>query len=194
MKTFRDSFEENYMPYEEKCSNKRGFRIQYEYVGPWYRYQLEKTEKQRYKRIFLMLCLLSFVFFILASTQKCQFNSRSWAVLFSGFSVAAFLFEWLGVLQFLFSGEKLTNQTFGEMNGILRFVPAVNALLLAGAAGSCMFYMIRSGEFSGSIIVPLLYLLAAGSSGLISFFYRALPYEKQKNDAWKNSSRNYVHM
>ena len=38
MKSLRESFEENYEPVEVPCSNRRGFRIRYEYIGPWYQW------------------------------------------------------------------------------------------------------------------------------------------------------------
>lgn len=194
MKTFRDSFEENYMPYEECCSSRKGFRIRYEYIGPWYVYCLEQEQKRRCKSILCILCMLSTCFFMTASLQKCDLNTRSAAVLFSGLSMAAFLFEWFGVLKFLISGEKLTNQTFDEVNRILRLIPALNALLLAGAMLSCIIYMVQNGFQTGFIAVPLFYMLAAVSSGVITVFYRGLPYEKQKNDTWKSSSKNYIRM
>lgn len=180
MKTFRDSFEENYVAYEEPCSNKRGFRIRYKYVGEWYVYKLEKEEKQRYKRIFGAMCLLATVFFGLAALQKCELNYHSPATLFSGFSLALFLFEWFGVIQFIFSRDKITAQNFDQMNMILRLAPCANAVLLLCAAVSCVFIIIRNGLSIGVMTVPLFYFFSGVCSFLITFFYRALPYEKQK--------------
>lgn len=193
MKTFRDSFEENYMAYEEPCNNKRGFRIKYEYIGAWYVYQLEKGEMQRYKRIFGLMCVLSSVFFALAALQKCELNYSPFPTLFSGLALAAFLFEWFGVIKFMFSDDKLTNQNFDELNMILRIVPCVNAFLLVCAAVSCVFIMIRNGFHTGVITVPLFYFLSGAGSFLITFFYRALPYEKQENKAWDDGSKKFIH-
>ena len=95
MKIFRDSFEENYMAYEESCDNKKGFRIRYEYVGPWYGYKLLEEEKQRYKRIFTGMCILSTVFYALAALRKCELNYSSLPALFTGLSMAAFCFNGL---------------------------------------------------------------------------------------------------
>lgn len=194
MKTFRDSFEENYMAYEEPCNNKRGFRIKYEYVGAWYVYQSEQGEKQRYKRIFGMMCVLGTVFFALAVLQKCELNYRSFPVLFSGLSLAAFLFEWYGVLKFIFSDEKITIQSFKEINMILRIVPCVNSLLLLCAAVSGVFIIIRNSLEMGIVMVPVFYFLSGVCSFLITFFYRALPYEKQKNTAWKDGTKKFIRM
>lgn len=194
MKTFRDSFEENYMAYEEPCSNRRGFRIRYEYIGMWYVYRLDREEKQRYKRIFGMMCLLSTVFFALAALQKCVLNYSSYPMLFAGFSLAAFLFVWFGVIKFVASGEKITKQNFEQLNMILRIVPCVNAFLLLGAAVSCVFLMMRNGLSIGVITVPLFYFFSGVCSFLITFFYRALPYEKQKNEAGNDSSKKFIRM
>lgn len=194
MKTFRDFFEENYMAYEEPCNNKRGFRIQYEYVGMWYVYKLDKEEKQRYKRIFGAMCVLSTAFFALAALQKCELNYRSYPILFSGLSLAAFLFEWFGVIKFILSGDKITDQNFHEINRILRFAPLINAILLFCAAVSCVFIMIRNGLHTGMVTVPLFYFFSGVCSCLITFFYRVLPYEKQKNGAWDDKSKKFIRM
>lgn len=194
MKTFRERFEENYVAYEEPWKNKKGFRIQYEYVGPWYGYKLNEEEKKRYKRIFLGLCILSTFFYTLAALQKYELNTRSFPVLFIGLSMAAFLFEWFGIFKFLLAGEKLTEENFKEMDGILKIVPYVNGILLLGAAisGSCM--LIGSRFSPGMWLVPLFYLLAGSCSALIGFFYQALPYEKRKNHALDDDSKNRIPM
>lgn len=194
MKTFRDSFEENYMAYEEPCNNKRGFRIRYEYIGMWYVYKLDREEKQRYKRILGMMCLLGTVFFALAALRKCELNYSSYPILFAGFSLAAFLFEWFGVIKFIASNEKITKQNFEQLNMILRIVPCVNAFLLFCAAVSCVFLMIRNGLSIGVITVPLFYFFSGVCSFLITFFYRALPYEKQKNEAGDDGSKKFIRM
>lgn len=194
MKTFRDYFEENYVAYEEPCDNKRGFRIQYEYVGTWYVYKLNKSEKQRYKRIFGAMCILSTLLYALAALRKCELNYRSFPILFSGFSLAAFLFEWYGVIKFIFSREKITDQNFNEINGILKIVPCINALLLVCAAVSCFFIIIQNGLHTDMITVPLFYFFSGVCSCLIAFFYRVLPYEKQQNKAWDDSTKKYIHM
>lgn len=194
MKTFREFFEENYMAYEEPCNNRRGFRIRYEYVGMWYEYKLDKEEKQRYKRIFGAMCVLSTVFYALAALQKCELNYRSYPILFSGFSLAAFLFEWFGVTKFILSGDKITDQNFQEINRILRFAPFINSILLFCASVSCVFIMIRNGLQTGMVTVPLFYFFSGVCSCLIALFYRVLPYEKRKNGAWDDKSKKFIRM
>ena len=194
MKTFRDTFEENYMAYEEPCNNKRGFRIRYEYIGAWYVYKLDKEEKQRYKRIFGMMCILSTAFFALAALKKCELNYSSFPVLFSGLSLAVLLFQWFGVIKFVFSSEKITNQNFDQLNMILRIAPWINALLLLCAAVSCVSIMFRNGLSIGLMTVPLFYFLSGVCSFLITFFYRTLPYEKRENKAWDDGSKKFIRM
>lgn len=192
MKTFRETFEENYMAYKEPCNNKRGFRIRYEYIGSWFVYKLNQEERQRFKCVLCILCVLSTLCFALASLQKCELNYSPYPMLFSGFSLAAFLFEWLGVMKFILAKDKITSQTFNEMNEILRIVPCVNALLLFGAAVSCIFIMARNGFYISVLAVPLFYFFAGVCSFLITFFYRALPYEKQENKAWEDGSKKFI--
>lgn len=194
MRTLRDSFEENYMAYEEACKTKKGFRIRYKYVGPWYRYQFSAEERHRYKRILTGLCLISTICFFAAAMRKCELNQYSFPVLFSGLSIAAFLFQWFGVVRFLLAGEKMTADNFKEINVILNIVPYINTIFLFAASLSCISMMVRNGRFSGMMTVPLCYLMAGICSGLISFFYKVLPYEKIKNHALEDDSKNFIRM
>lgn len=194
MKTFRDSFEENYMAYEEPCKNKRGFRIRYEYVGDWYAYLPEQGKGQRCKYTLCGLCLLGTVFFLLGALRKCELNYGSFPVLFSGLSLAAMLFEWYGVVRFAVSRDRLTEHSFKEINGMLRIAPWLAGLLSIGAALSCVYTMISGGLSISLITVPVCYLLSGICSGLTAFFYRAMPYEKQRNPACKDSSKKFIHM
>lgn len=194
MKTFRDSFEENYMAYEEPCGNRRGFRIRYAYIGKWYVYRLNKAEKQRYKCILGMLCTLGTVSYAMAALKNCTLNYSSYPALFSGLSLAAFLFQWIGVVKFIFSKEKIKSNSFDEMNTILRIVPCVNALLLLGAALSCVFLVFRNGISTAMLAVPLFYFFSGVCSFLITFFYRALPYEVRENKAWDDGSKKFIRM
>ncbi|MCD8014276.1 MAG: hypothetical protein LUG99_14075 [Lachnospiraceae bacterium] len=192
MKTFQESFEESYMAYEEPCSNKRGFRVRYAYVGMWYVYQLAKEELARYKRIFVLLCALGTASFAGAALWNCELNYRSFPILFSGLSLAAFLFQWLGVISFAAAGERNTDQSFRQMNTILRAAPLVNAILLLGAAVSCIVLIALNGYSVRMLAVPLLYLLSGACCFLITFFYRALPYSKQENRTSKDGSKKFI--
>ncbi len=194
MKTFRDSFEENYMAYEEPCGNRRGFRIRYEYVGKWYVYRLDREDRQRYKRILGMMCVLGTVFYAMAALQRCELNYSPFPTLFSGLSLAAFLFQWFGVVKFIFSKDKLTSESFREVNTILRTVPWLNFFLLLGAAVSCVFLILRNGVTDSVLTVPFLYFISGVCSFLTAFFYRTLPYEKQENTTWDDGSKKFVRM
>lgn len=193
MKTFRCSFEENYMAYEEPCNNKRGFCIKYQYIGPWYVYKVEKKEKQRCKVRLVLLCVLSTVCFALAALQKSELNTWQLPAFFSGLSLAAFLYEWYGVIKFVLSGDKIKNQNFDELNRILKAAPSINAFLLFCAAVTCVFLMLRN-DFPAGVMISLFYFLSGASSFLITLLYRTLPFEKQENNAWKDDSKKYIRM
>ena len=59
MKSLRESFEENYEPVEVPCSNRRGFRIRYEYIGPWYQWGEDAVRRKREKRTIGNACAVS---------------------------------------------------------------------------------------------------------------------------------------
>lgn len=194
MKSFRESFEEDYMAYQEPYGNKKGFRIRYAYVGTWYAYKLSKEERQRCKRLIGGLCALSTACFALAASRDCELNYGGLPALFAGLSLAVFLFVWFGAVKFIASAEKITRQNFGETNMLLKLAPIVNALLLWCASGSCIVWLIRNKGPAGAAAVPLFYFFSGVCSFLVTFFYRALPWEKEKNNVWEDGSKKFIHV
>ena len=192
MRTFRDYFEENYMAYEEPCGNKRGFRIKYEYVGPWYGYQLSPEAQQKYKKLFGVLCAGSTILYAAAALRKCTMNNESFVILFTGFSMAAFVFLWFGIVKFLTAGEKMTDENFKEIHTILRIVPYLNGILLLGAAVFSLRDAVQSRSFSEIWTISLVYLCSGITSGAIGVLYHGLPFERRKNRAKEDPSKKYI--
>ena len=182
MRTIKDTFEEYYESYEEPCNNKKGFRIAYRYVGPWYVYNVEKEQLRRYKRIFGMACVFGTASFFAAALQDCPLNYVTYPMLFAMLSFAALLFEWVGVVWFLAAKEKMTKYSFDELHMIIKIATAVHAGLLFLAAVAGVWMIISERLAAGIVLVPVLYLVSGMFSFMIFRLYGKLPFERRENE------------
>lgn len=182
MKTLKETFEEYYVPYEEPANNKRGFRIAYRYVGPWYVYRIEKETLSRKKRILGVSCIFSTVCFFAASLQDCALNYAAYPVILAMFSLAVFLFEWIGVVWFCVAKEKMTKYSFDEMHMILKIVPLLHAVMSFCTAAACIIMIFMESLSLSTLLVPALYFISGMFSFIIFRIYNAISFERLSNE------------
>ncbi len=191
MKTIQEAFEENYLAYQEPANTKRGFRIRYAYIGQWYVFDPHSQKRGQHKALIGALCVSSTMLFILAAVWNTGLNANAFTGLFTGLSMAAYLFQWYGTILFTAAGERITQDEFGRIDHLLKISPLVNALLQIGASASGTLYMVRYGK-STDLLVILMYLLAGAACFLLFWEYQQIRYEKQENNALKDSTREYI--
>lgn len=185
MKTYRSKFEENYRAIKEPSHNKKGFKMTYVYVGPWYVWNVPKTRVQTVKRLTGAACLLSVILFGSGSLLDSFLNCSRYVEFFGILSVAALLYEVIGVIQFCTAKEQMTNMDFEDIKNKMMIAPLLHAALLLGAvaAAVCLFFSHTSGLTD--IIVTLCYFFSGLLSLLIFSCYRSLPWRKDKNENMK---------
>ena len=174
MKSLRESIEENYEPVEVPCSNRRGFRIRYEYIGPWYQGGEDAVRRKREKRTIGNACAVSLMLFLAGSTRNLALNYDRYVEFFGMLSAAVLLFEVIGTVQFCTAKEKVTDMNYSDINAKLRLAPTVHALLLLCTAAACMAAMAGNGVTVSGLGVTMCYLGAAAASFMIYIRYSRL--------------------
>ena len=182
MKTLKETFEEYYMPYEVPCNNKKGFRIEYRYIGPWYVYSIEKKILNRKKCILGISCVFSTICFFGAALQNCELNYAAYPMLFAMFSLAVFLFEWVGVVWFCVTKEKMTKYGFEEMHMILKIAPFLHAIMLFFTAAACIFMIFMESLSFHTLLVPVLYFISGMFSFVVFRIYKTISIDRVSND------------
>lgn len=182
MKTWKDTFEENYSAVEVPCRNRRGFKIRYIYTGLWYRWKAEPGTLRRYRCLIGAACAAGIALFLAASLQDSALNYARYVSLTGTLSIAALLFEVIGVVQFLAAKERVTGITFRDIDTKLRVAPVIHFALLLCTAIFCACEMIPAGGMAGDFPVPILYLSAGACSFAVFALYRRLPYVKEKGE------------
>lgn len=182
MKTYKAKFEENYLAVEEPCDNRKGFRIRYTYIGPWYVWNTSCERIRTVKWTIGILCLLCVVLFLCGSLMDSKLNSSRYVELFGTLSVAALLYEVIGVIQFCTAKDKMTSLDFEDIRSKLLLAPLLHGLLLACAAAAAVIPLSGLGAGILDIIVILCYFFSGLLSVLIVQCYRSLPWRKDRNE------------
>lgn len=182
MKTYRSTFEENFRAIKEPCNNKKGFRMHYVYIGPWYVWNAPRGRIHTAKRLIGTACGFSVVIFLLGSLVDSSLNYSRYVELTGMLSIAALVFEVFGVIQFCTAKEKMTNMDFDDIRAKLLIAPLLHALLLfcSVIAAVCQLAVHDFSWRDG--VVPLCYFFSGLLSFLIFLYYRSLPYRKDKNE------------
>lgn len=188
MKLFRESFEENYIAVEVPCDNKKGFKIRYEYYGPWYLWNLSADAMKRMKISIALCCVVGIFSFFFCAFRDTVMNYRTIVSVPGMLSNAAMLFEVIGVIQFLFSKEKLTRLSYRDIDRKLRIATLLHALLLMATVIACIYvWAMESLPFSSAL--PLFgYLLSGLCSAIIFYLYHRLSFRTEENSIIQNST------
>ena len=182
MKSYRATFEENYRAVPEPCNNKRGCKIRYVYIGPWYVWNAPRQQIQTTKRLIGLACVFSVLIFLLGSVADSPLNYARYVELPGSLSLAALVFEVVGVVQFCAAGKKMTNMDFDDIRRKLLIAPLLHALLLFWAVIAALIQLAGRDVTLMDAIVPLCFFFSGALSGLIFLYYRSLPYRKENNE------------
>ena len=181
LKSMKEAFEENYKAVKIPADNKKGYKMDYVYIGPWVVWQQDPEEIKKEKRFVLNACIISLVLYAAAAVQFCEVNYARFVSMTGLLSLAPFVFEIFGVFQFYFSREKMTEQGFSDLSGKLKIAPAVHAALLFACAVLGIWEILWKGYDEIQLMIPMCYLLSGMQSVMILRRFRKLKYRKIEN-------------
>lgn len=179
--SMREAFEAHYRPTQVPAANRKGFKISYVYIGPWYIWEQETQEVRRVRQRCLNACLLSLILYVAAALQAYPVNYDRLVSLTGLASLAPFCFVVFGVIQFYAAKDRMREETYKDINGKLRIAPVLHAVLLAACAVRGTYMILASGVEKVQLWIVLCYLLAAAESLSIYFRYRKLKCKKEEN-------------
>lgn len=179
MKTPQERFEENYMPVPEPKNNRKGFKIRYVYYGAWYSWDADRLKRN--KILIAAACVLGLVFFLLGNCTGANANRSAFVGIPANLSIAVFVFEVLGVIQFCAAKEKVTKPDYQDINMKLRAATLIRAFMLLVAGIGCIITTIVNRLAWNELLSALGYLLSALCSVFIYVHYKRIPFHTEKN-------------
>ena len=182
MKSYRETFEENFKAVPELRENGRGTRIRYVYIGLWYVWNLPYRQVKAIKRLVGLAFALCVLLFFVGGMTDSFLNHARYVQLPGMLSIAALVFEAFGVVQFCAAKEKMTCMDFRDIRAKLLIAPILHSILLACAVIAAILEIVHRGFFTRDIIVILCYFCSALLSLAVFLCIRSLPYRAVKNE------------
>ncbi|MBQ7371499.1 MAG: hypothetical protein IJW67_06400 [Blautia sp.] len=179
--SMKESFEENYKAVKVPAKNKKGFRMEYVYIGPWYVWTADPIQVKKTKIGVLNACVISLILYVVAALQDSPVNYQRLVSMTGLLSLAPFIFELFGVVQFWMSKEKMTNLNFDDISGKLKIAPVIHAalLFLCGALG--IYAVVHNGFSRIQLLIPVCYGLAGWEALSVYLIFRKLQHKKIEN-------------
>lgn len=167
------------MPVSEPKNNRKGFKIRYVYYGPWYIWQADRLKCN--KILIAAACALGLGFFLLGNFTGSYANRAAFVGLPANLSLAVFVFEVLGVIQFCAAKEKITKPDYQDINMKLRAATLIRAAMLFVAVIGCVVTTIVNQLAWSELASALGYLLSALCSVFIYIRYKSISFHTEKN-------------
>ena len=181
MKTYRDTFEENFKAVPELRENGR-IRMRYIYIGLWYGWNLPYRQVKAIKRLVGLAFALSTLLFFAGGITDSFLNYTRYVQLPGMLSIAALVFEAFGTIQFCAAKERMTCMDFRDIRAKLLIAPVLHSILLVCVDIAAVFEIVHRGFLTRDIVVILCYFCSALLSLAVFLCIRSMPYRAVKNE------------
>lgn len=189
-KSYRDRYFEDYQAVRKPGSNRKGYRIVYQYVGLWTAWRSEKINLKSYKIVIAIWELVSILLYLACASADTSINSYRLASGFGILSIAPWLCEISGVIRFCLSGEYVRELSYEEIDKSIRYGCPLHIILTIASVLAGSIQAVVSKTFSaGSGFLAAGMLVSAGLTYAIWHAYRELLIEKYHNEDGKAGSR-----
>ena len=183
VKTYRQTFEEDYRPVQEPKADGSGFRTRYVYIGNWHLWDVSGERLSAVKRLMALSAALGAAIFLIGALIPSPLTWNRYVGLATGLGLAAVLLEIVGVIQFCAAKPRVPRQYFGDINAKLKLAPLAHAILLAFATAASAAAMVGGPVTLRDALVPVCFLASALAAAGIFTLYRSMPQKVVPNDA-----------
>lgn len=180
-KSLRDLFEENYAATEVPAGNRKGYKVQYLYSGPWYIWDLPQNRLKKEKWLEFGLSLSGFVLFLTAGAQEAAVNVSRFGVILAVLALCIHVLELSACIRFVCAGYRTTRMTYQDVDRILGTATGLRGILLCGTAVTALWYGVAEGMNGTSLGVILGYTGCAAMAFVIYRRYNKIPFYTEKN-------------
>ncbi len=185
-KSLKDLFEENYTAVQVPAGNKKGYKIEYLYSGPWYIWDLPEKRLKKEKWTELGLSLTGLLLYLLTGAQQAAVNSGKLGVILAALALCIHVLEISALIKFICAGYKTTKMTYQEVDRILGAATGLRGILLCGVAAMALVY----GVAGGMNVTALMVLAGYMGCGAIAFYiyhrYNKIIFYTEENDSLKD--------
>lgn len=189
-KSYRERYFEDYKAVKVAANNKKGYKLEYHYIGRWMGWTSERYSMKQVKLAFAGMELVSIAIYVAAILSHSPFTVSRLANGFGTISLIPWMLELYGVVRFAAAGNHVKELTGEEIDRAIRAGTVLRALLVAASviAGLADILLHKTAAVQ-DIPVVLTVLVSGGLSLLIRRFYSGLEVLSYRNDNGRPGSR-----
>lgn len=129
-KSYRERYFEDYKAVKTVAYNRKGYKVEYRYVGRWTQWSTERWRLPRIKLGFVVAEIVSVAIYIAAILSGTPFTHSRLANGFGALSLVPWLLELSGVVRFLAAGQFVKERTEHEIDQSIREGCVLRAILV----------------------------------------------------------------
>ena len=189
-KSYRERYFEDYEAIKVPANSRKGWRMEYRYIGRFCRWEAETGNLNAIKRRFAAMECVSVVIYIAALLSAAPFTHARLANGFGTLSLVPWILEVSGVIRFLLAGDYVRELSCEEIGRSIRSGAALRVLLVLLSAVSGFIQLMAAKTITAVDAPVLLAVLASAAlSCWVKHSYDALLVLRYHNDNGQPGSR-----
>ena len=181
-KSFRERYFEDYETVKVPADNRKGYRIEYRYIGKWIQWRSEKHSLRQTKVLIAAAEIISIVLYCIAILSGSPVTVSRFANGFGTLSFVMWILELGGAVRFIFSGKYSKELEMEEVDREIRSGTVLRIIFVLLSMVSGVADVI--GHHTAAVTdIPV--VISVLSSAFLSFFVRWL-FTSLLIDTYKN--------
>lgn len=180
-KSLKDIFEENYAAVEVPAGNRRGYKVQYLYSGPWYIWDMPRDRLTKEKWMELGLSLAGLVLHLAVGAQEAAVNISRFGAVLAIMALCIHVLEISACIRFVCAGCRTTRMTYQDIDRILGAATGLRGIFLCGMTVAALCYGVMEGMNRISLLAILGYMGCAAIAFVIYRRYNRIAFYTEKN-------------
>lgn len=189
-KSYRERYFEDYEAVRVPADNRRGYRVDYRYIGQWCGWESPGRSLRTVKALMAGAEVLAVAVYAAAILSGTPVTRARLANGFGAVSLVPWLLELTGAARFVIAGEYVKELTCEEIGQSIRTGTVLRAALAALSMLAGGIEVIRNGTASAAdIAVAAAVLVSAGASVLVRCLYGKLLVNTYRGQNGRTGSR-----
>lgn len=145
MKSWRQKYFEDFEAERVDADNRKGYKIVYTYIGKWFGWSETGEALKRRKTAYAAIVAGFTALFIFCGTRRTSINSSALVAVPGIVAVAALIYCWIGVLQFILSSSRMHERDCRHIYSMIEIAINVLAACFALCLAFSVFLLFRHG-------------------------------------------------
>lgn len=191
--SYRDKYFSDYEAVKVPANNKKGYKIQYDYIGNWCVWNESPAEFNKRKRTYIAVGCFSALLLIVCGIQRVTINTNGFVAIPGLVALVSLMYAAIGTVQICMAGLRVQEKDRKGMSTKFSVGHAVSAVSLFVCAIAGIIVLFVNGITNidlGSLFVVIGYLIAATCSYFLYKYHKTLSFYMALSGKTKSENIN----